>query len=80
VQTKKREGELQVWGGPRGGCPGGKFNWVLLENTPCSYLLTPFFGNLMKEQELNTLKQKSPSDLWKEDLAVFIEELEVCIL
>lgn len=33
----------------------------------------------MKEQELNTLKKKSPSDLWKEDLAVFIEELEVCV-
>lgn len=29
-----------------------------------------------KEQELDTLKRKSPSDLWKEDLATFIEELE----
>lgn len=27
--------------------------------------------------ELNTLKRKSPSDLWKEDLAAFSEELEV---
>lgn len=27
--------------------------------------------------ELNTLKKKSPSDLWKEDLVVFSEELEV---
>ncbi|MGH0158724.1 UNVERIFIED_CONTAM: hypothetical protein FKN15_036009 [Acipenser sinensis] len=26
--------------------------------------------------ELNTLKRKSPSDLWKEDLAAFVEELE----
>lgn len=31
----------------------------------------------MKEQELETLKRKSPSDLWKEDLAAFVEELEV---
>lgn len=34
----------------------------------------------MKEQELETLKRKSPSDLWREDLAAFIEELEVCSL
>lgn len=27
--------------------------------------------------ELNTLKRKSPADLWKEDLAAFSEELEV---
>lgn len=27
--------------------------------------------------ELNTLKMKAPSDLWKEDLAAFTEELEV---
>lgn len=33
-----------------------------------------------KEQELETLKRKSPSDLWKEDLAAFIEELEVSSL
>lgn len=27
--------------------------------------------------ELSVLKRKSPSDLWKEDLAAFTEELEV---
>lgn len=27
--------------------------------------------------ELKTLKNKSPEDLWKEDLAAFSEELEV---
>lgn len=27
--------------------------------------------------ELNTLKKKTPADLWKEDLAAFSEELEV---
>ncbi|XP_073534084.1 DNA topoisomerase 2-beta isoform X1 [Phyllobates terribilis] len=30
----------------------------------------------MKEKELNDLKRKSPSDLWKEDLAAFIDELD----
>lgn len=30
--------------------------------------------------ELNTLKRKSPADLWKEDLAAFSEELEVAAL
>uniref|UniRef100_A0A8C2TR41 DNA topoisomerase 2 n=1 Tax=Coturnix japonica TaxID=93934 RepID=A0A8C2TR41_COTJA len=30
-----------------------------------------------KERELNDLKRKSASDLWKEDLAAFVEELEV---
>jgi hypothetical protein len=49
---------------------------VLLENI-CTHVLTQFSGDLMKEQELDTLKKKSPSDLWKEDLAAFIEELEV---
>lgn len=27
--------------------------------------------------ELNDLQRKTPEDLWKEDLAVFIEELDV---
>lgn len=30
--------------------------------------------------ELNTLKKKTPADLWKEDLAVFSEELTVVTL
>lgn len=30
--------------------------------------------------ELNELQKKSPEDLWKEDLAVFVEELEVHLL
>uniref|UniRef100_A0A8C5PZ36 DNA topoisomerase 2 n=1 Tax=Leptobrachium leishanense TaxID=445787 RepID=A0A8C5PZ36_9ANUR len=29
-----------------------------------------------KTKELNDLKRKSPSDLWKEDLAAFVEELD----
>lgn len=31
----------------------------------------------MQKGELNELQRKSPEDLWKEDLAVFVEELEV---
>lgn len=31
----------------------------------------------MQRCELNDLQRKSPEDLWKEDLAVFIEELDV---
>jgi len=32
----------------------------------------------LQEKELENLKCKSASDLWKEDLAVFVEELDVC--
>lgn len=31
----------------------------------------------MQRGELNELQRKSPEDLWKQDLAVFVEELEV---
>lgn len=59
---------------------GPTFNYLL--DMPLWYLTKEKKDELCKqrnekEQELNTLKQKSPSDLWKEDLAVFIEELEV---
>lgn len=32
---------------------------------------------LLQGREVNDLKRKSPSDLWKEDLAAFVEELDV---
>lgn len=32
---------------------------------------------VLQMTELNTLKVKVPTDLWKEDLAAFTEELEV---
>lgn len=35
---------------------------------------------VVQRGELNELQQKSPEDLWKEDLAVFVEELEVRLL
>ncbi|XP_048221959.1 DNA topoisomerase 2-alpha [Perognathus longimembris pacificus] len=59
---------------------GPSFNYLL--DMPLWYLTKEKKDELCKqrnekEQELETLKKKSPSDLWKEDLAVFIEELEV---
>nr|XP_021509139.1 DNA topoisomerase 2-alpha [Meriones unguiculatus] len=58
---------------------GPTFNYLL--DMPLWYLTKEKKDELCKqrnekEQELNTLKKKSPSDLWREDLAVFIEELE----
>ncbi|KAL0597809.1 DNA topoisomerase 2-alpha [Plecturocebus cupreus] len=59
---------------------GPTFNYLL--DMPLWYLTKEKKDELCrlrneKEQELDTLKRKSPSDLWKEDLAAFIEELEV---
>ncbi|XP_020031911.1 DNA topoisomerase 2-alpha isoform X2 [Castor canadensis] len=59
---------------------GPTFNYLL--DMPLWYLTKEKKDELCKqrkekEQELDTLKKKSPSDLWKEDLAAFIEELEV---
>ncbi|XP_077020576.1 DNA topoisomerase 2-alpha isoform X2 [Tamandua tetradactyla] len=59
---------------------GPSFNYLL--DMPLWYLTKEKKDELCKlrnekEQELETLKRKSPSDLWKEDLAAFIEELEV---
>ncbi|XP_057572303.1 DNA topoisomerase 2-alpha [Hippopotamus amphibius kiboko] len=58
---------------------GPTFNYLL--DMPLWYLTKEKKDELCrlrneKEQELETLKIKSPSDLWKEDLAAFIEELE----
>ncbi|XP_044855661.1 DNA topoisomerase 2-alpha isoform X2 [Mauremys mutica] len=59
---------------------GPDFNYLL--NMPLWYLTKEKKDELCKqrdnkETELENLKRKSPSDLWKEDLAAFIEELEV---
>ncbi|XP_058531381.1 DNA topoisomerase 2-alpha isoform X1 [Ochotona princeps] len=58
---------------------GPTFNYLL--DMPLWYLTKEKKDELCrlrneKEQELETLKKKGPSDLWKEDLAAFIEELE----
>ncbi|PKU31925.1 hypothetical protein llap_17771 [Limosa lapponica baueri] len=59
---------------------GPDFNYLL--NMPLWYLTKEKKDELCKqrdnkEAELENLKRKSPSDLWKEDLAVFVEELDV---
>ncbi|KAK2536200.1 hypothetical protein Q9233_003409 [Columba guinea] len=58
---------------------GPDFNYLL--NMPLWYLTKEKKDELCKqrdnkETELENLKRKSPPDLWKEDLAVFIEELD----
>ncbi|XP_069733450.1 DNA topoisomerase 2-alpha [Phaenicophaeus curvirostris] len=58
---------------------GPDFNYLL--NMPLWYLTKEKKDELCKqrdnkEKELENLKCKSPSDLWKEDLAVFVEELD----
>ncbi|OPJ74473.1 hypothetical protein AV530_001328 [Patagioenas fasciata monilis] len=58
---------------------GPDFNYLL--NMPLWYLTKEKKDELCKqrdnkETELENLKRKSPTDLWKEDLAAFIEELD----
>ncbi|XP_072312165.1 DNA topoisomerase 2-alpha [Eucyclogobius newberryi] len=58
---------------------GPDYNYLL--SMPMWYLSKEKKDELIKQRdakltELNTLKKKSPSDLWKADLAAFSEELE----
>uniref|UniRef100_A0A8B9IX34 DNA topoisomerase 2 n=1 Tax=Amazona collaria TaxID=241587 RepID=A0A8B9IX34_9PSIT len=55
---------------------GPDFNYLL--NMPLWYLTKEKKDELCKQRDskLENLKCKSPSDLWKEDLAVFVEELD----
>lgn len=76
--TKEKKDELcrqrdEKVGTAAGCCWGGP----VPHHDAALHALTPHSGDLSKEQELDTLKKKSPSDLWREDLAAFIEELEV---
>lgn len=41
------------------------------------FLIFPFATTTLQMTELNALKKKAPADLWKDDLAAFLEELEV---
>ncbi|XP_010186738.1 PREDICTED: DNA topoisomerase 2-alpha-like, partial [Mesitornis unicolor] len=59
---------------------GPDFNYLL--NMPLWYLTKEKKDELCRQsdnkvKELENLKCKSPSDLWKEDLAAFVEELDV---
>ncbi|XP_046888595.1 DNA topoisomerase 2-alpha isoform X2 [Hypomesus transpacificus] len=58
---------------------GPDYNYLL--NMPMWYLTKEKKEELCKQRdskitELNTLKKKNPTDLWKEDLTLFTEELE----
>uniref|UniRef100_A0AAX7SEV5 DNA topoisomerase 2 n=1 Tax=Astatotilapia calliptera TaxID=8154 RepID=A0AAX7SEV5_ASTCA len=63
-----------------GSTSGPNFNYIL--NMPLWCLTKEKVDELLKQRdqkrgELNDLQKKSPEDLWKEDLTVFIEELDV---
>ncbi|XP_068188795.1 DNA topoisomerase 2-beta isoform X2 [Antennarius striatus] len=62
-----------------GSLSGPNFNYIL--NMPLWCLTKEKVEELLKQRdqkrgELNNLQMKHPEDLWKEDLAVFIEELD----
>ncbi|XP_068560677.1 DNA topoisomerase 2-beta isoform X1 [Cebidichthys violaceus] len=62
-----------------GSSSGPNFNYIL--NMPLWCLSKEKVDDLLKQRdhkraELNDLQKKLPEDLWKEDLAVFIEELD----
>uniref|UniRef100_A0A672ZM37 DNA topoisomerase 2 n=1 Tax=Sphaeramia orbicularis TaxID=375764 RepID=A0A672ZM37_9TELE len=62
---------------------GPDYNYLL--SMPMWFLTKEKKEELCKQRdskltELNTLKNKTPADLWKEDLAAFSEELEVIAL
>lgn len=62
-----------------GSTSGPNFNYIL--NMPLWCLTKEKVDELLKQRdqkrsELNDLQKKSSEDLWKEDLAVFIEELD----
>uniref|UniRef100_A0A6Q2XYK6 DNA topoisomerase 2 n=1 Tax=Esox lucius TaxID=8010 RepID=A0A6Q2XYK6_ESOLU len=63
-----------------GSSSGPNFNYILNMSLWC--LTKEKVEELLRQRdlkkgELNELQRKSPEDLWKEDLAVFIEELDV---
>ncbi|XP_033913109.3 DNA topoisomerase 2-alpha [Acipenser ruthenus] len=79
AQEKSVEEEEEVEESEEASASGPDYNYLL--NMPMWYLTKEKKEELCKQRdtkltELNTLKRKSPSDLWKEDLAAFVEELE----
>ncbi|KAM8988579.1 DNA topoisomerase 2-alpha [Ara ararauna] len=78
-QNKEEEEEEEESDKESAAGTGPDFNYLL--NMPLWYLTKEKKDELCKqrdskEKELENLKRKSPSDLWKEDLAVFVEELD----
>ncbi|XP_075578810.1 DNA topoisomerase 2-alpha [Pelecanus crispus] len=78
-QNKEEEEEEEESEKESVAATGPDFNYLL--NMPLWYLTKEKKDELCKqrdnkEKELENLKCKSASDLWKEDLAVFVEELD----
>ncbi|XP_009327895.1 PREDICTED: DNA topoisomerase 2-alpha [Pygoscelis adeliae] len=78
-QNKEEEEEEDESGKESAATTGQDFNYLL--NMPLWYLTKEKKDELCKqrdnkEKELENLKCKSPTDLWKEDLAAFVEELD----
>nr|O42130.2 RecName: Full=DNA topoisomerase 2-alpha; AltName: Full=DNA topoisomerase II, alpha isozyme [Gallus gallus]BAA22539.2 DNA topoisomeraseII_alpha [Gallus gallus] len=78
LQNKEEE-EGDESGEESAAATGPDFNYLL--NMPLWYLTKEKKDELCKQRdnkdkELEDLKHKSPSDLWKEDLAAFVEELD----
>jgi DNA topoisomerase-2 len=62
---------------------GPDFNYLL--NMPLWNLTKEKKDELLKNrdakaEELSKLRHKTPTDLWREDLKAFLDELEVCIV
>uniref|UniRef100_A0A672ZKB6 DNA topoisomerase 2 n=1 Tax=Sphaeramia orbicularis TaxID=375764 RepID=A0A672ZKB6_9TELE len=79
AQEKEEEEE----GAEKEETSGPDYNYLL--SMPMWFLTKEKKEELCKQRdskltELNTLKNKTPADLWKEDLAAFSEELEVIAL
>uniref|UniRef100_A0A7N6FHY3 DNA topoisomerase 2 n=1 Tax=Anabas testudineus TaxID=64144 RepID=A0A7N6FHY3_ANATE len=81
AQEKNEEemDEEEEEGTEKGDTSGPDYNYLL--SMPMWFLTKEKKEELCKQRdakltELNTLKKKSPADLWREDLAAFTEELE----
>uniref|UniRef100_A0A673BEA0 DNA topoisomerase 2 n=1 Tax=Sphaeramia orbicularis TaxID=375764 RepID=A0A673BEA0_9TELE len=79
AQEKVHDGNESDSSVDSGSASGPNFNYIL--NMPLWCLTKEKVDELLKQRdqkrgELNDLQKKSSEDLWKEDLAVFIEELD----
>nr|UQT18117.1 DNA topoisomerase II alpha [Andrias davidianus] len=81
TQEKEQSGEMiEDEDSDAGPTSGPDYNYLL--NMPLWYLTKEKKDELCKQRdtkvtELTNLKKKSPSDIWKDDLAAFAEELDV---
>ncbi|XP_056438776.1 DNA topoisomerase 2-beta isoform X2 [Gadus chalcogrammus] len=79
LEEDERDGNDSDGSGDSGSTSGPNFNYIL--NMPLWCLTKEKVEELLKQRdlktgELNGLERKSSEDLWKEDLAVFIEQLD----